>query len=57
MLMLNYAHTTDKIITSALDYGNGNATLFKNMNSEYKMTELAIRIASMRHNSNVIIQL
>lgn len=42
MLMLNYAHTTDKIITSALDYGNGNATLFKNMNSEYKMTELQL---------------
>ena len=42
MLMLNYAHTTDKIVTSAMNYGNGNATLFKNMNSEYKMTELQI---------------
>lgn len=40
MMMLNYTHTTNKIITSAIDYKNTEATLFKKENSKYDMNEL-----------------
>lgn len=42
MLLASYMHTTDKIITSAIDYGEDNATLSKKMNSDYNLDELQL---------------
>lgn len=44
MLMLNYSHTTDKIMTSAVNIDGSTATLFKKMNSEYNLDELQVMV-------------
>ncbi|GAB6975973.1 outer membrane beta-barrel family protein [Prevotella falsenii] len=44
MMMVSYMHTTDKIITSAIDYGKDNATLSKKMNSAYNLDELQLMV-------------
>lgn len=44
-LILGYSSTKDKIITSAMQYeGDPNATLYKKMNSKYRMGELQAMI-------------
>lgn len=42
MLIVNYMHTTDKIMTSAVNFNGSTATLFKKANSEYNMDELQL---------------
>ncbi len=44
MLMVNYLHTTDKIMTLAVDYNQDNATLFKKANSRYNLDELQLMV-------------
>lgn len=45
MLMMNYMHTKDKIISSASQYGDDpNITLLKKANSTYKLNELQLMI-------------